>query len=226
MPMWHYWNFAGKAETNAAQATFFEAMQELKRKRTEVEQWFFKSVDTGFKNFINGTASSESMPAGFGDVRVQLSLVDKNDVEAALPMQNMIAKANANYSEQLYGLNQRLAVVNGGTRLPKATLPGGPMSVGRGRAHCASVCWTWTPRHAWWSMWCSSAMSCVNSTGMYEEYNRRLINAGILPNLSYEIRKQHDPRPVKPGTSGAAGTSGTSGRSRPQRLKACRADYR
>jgi len=42
---------------------------------------------------------------------------------------------------------------------------------------------------------------------MYEEYNRRLINAGILPNLRYEIRKQHDPRPVKPGTSGAAGTS-------------------
>lgn len=197
--------FAGKAETNASQATFFEAMQELKRKRTEVEQWFFKSVDTGFKNFINGSASNESMPAGFGEISAsKLSLVEKNDVEAALPIQNMIAKANANYSEQLYGLNQRLAVVNGGAKLNDQHLPGGPTQfaeAARGAFNLLAI--EGKTRLVIYAVFERYLMRELK--GMYDEYNRRLVNAGILPNLKYEIRKQVDPRHVK--ATAASGAS-------------------
>lgn len=196
--------FAGKAETNASQATFFEAMQELKRKRTEVEQWFFKSVDTGFKNFINGTASSENMPAGFGEISAsKLSLVDKNDVEAALPIQNMIAKANANYSEQLYGLNQRMAVVNGGAKLDEQHLPGGPAQLAeaaRGAFNLLAI--EGKTRLVIYAVFERYLMRELK--GMYDEYNRRLVNAGILPNLKYEIRKQLDPRHVKATAASSA----------------------
>jgi hypothetical protein len=189
--------FAGKAETNAAQATFFEAMQELKRKRTEVEQWFFKSVDTGFKDFIRGSTPTESMPVGFGEVSAsKLSLVDKNDVEAALPIQNMIAKANANYSEQLYGLNQRMAVVNGGAKLNEQHLPGGPTQLAeaaRGAFNLLAI--EGKTRLVIYAVFERYLMREL--FGMYDEYNRRMVNAGILPNLKYEIRKQLDPRQVK-----------------------------
>ncbi len=200
--------FAGKAETNVAQATFFEAMQELKRKRTEVEQAFFKSVDSGFKQFINGNASSESMPVGFGEITAsKLSLVDKTDVEAALPVQNMIAKANANYSEQLYGLNQRLAVVNGGAKLSEQHLPGGPTQLAeaaRGAFNLLAI--DGKTRLVIYAVFERYLMREL--LGMYEEYNRRLVNAGILPNLKYEIRKQLDPRQVK-ATSGSASPART-----------------
>jgi len=196
--------FAGKAETNAAQAKLFEAMQELKRKRTEVEHGFFKTVDTGFKDFINGSLPSESMPVGFGDLTAsKLSLVEKTDVEAALPVQNMIAKANANYSEQLYGLNQRLAVVNGGAKLSDQQLPGGPTQLSEAaRGAFNLLVMDGKTRMIIYAVFERYVMREL--LAMYEEYNRRLVNAGILPNLKYEIRKQFDPRQVKASSGSAA----------------------
>lgn len=205
--------FAGKAESNVAQGKFFEAMQELKRKRGDVEQTFLKSVDAGFRDFINGTVGDAGGEAhagvgtGIGATKMnRLSLVEKHEVEAALPVQNMIAKANANYSEHLYGLNQRLAVVNGGTRLPEVSLPGGPVSLAEAARDAFGVLdMDGKTRMVIYAVFERYVMREI--TGMYDEYNRRLVNAGILPNLRYEIRKQHDPRQVKPGAPGAASTA-------------------
>lgn len=189
--------FAGKAESNAAQGRLFEAMQELKRKRTEVEQSFFKSVDLGFKDFINGTVSAEDTPVGFGEVAATtLSLVAKDAVEAALPVQNMVAKANASYSEQLYGLSQRLAVINGGARLSEQNLPGSPTPLAEAaRAAFQLLSMDGKTRLIIYAVFERYVMRELQ--GIYEEYNRRLVNAGILPHLNYEIRKQPDPRQVK-----------------------------
>ncbi|HEY9199814.1 MAG TPA: DUF1631 family protein, partial [Gammaproteobacteria bacterium] len=55
--------FASKAESNAAQAKLFEAMQELRRKRALAEETFFKNVDARFRNFINGTADAAEATA-------------------------------------------------------------------------------------------------------------------------------------------------------------------
>ncbi|MFN2310122.1 MAG: DUF1631 family protein, partial [Gammaproteobacteria bacterium] len=108
---------AGKAENNAAQALCFEAMQELKRKRREVEEAFLTGVDRGFRNMIAGAAPGEAETAAAPTAPLKLVLVEKHEIEVSLPVQNMTAKANATYSELLHGLNQRLAVVNGGRRL-------------------------------------------------------------------------------------------------------------
>lgn len=203
--------FAGKAESNAAQGKLFEAMQELKRKRPEVEQTFYKSVDAGFRNFINGTVGDEAEGAVAGAAvgamnMTRLSLVEKHEVEAALPVQNMTAKANANYSEHLYGLNQRLAVVNGGPRLPEPALPAGPVSLAESaRAAFGLLNMDGKTRMVIYAVFERYVMRELD--GLYDEYNRRLVNAGILPNLRYEIRKQQDPRQVKPGAPPAATTA-------------------
>ncbi|MBI5039894.1 MAG: DUF1631 domain-containing protein [Gammaproteobacteria bacterium] len=202
--------FAGKAESNAAQGKLFEAMQELKRKRPEVEQTFYKFVDVSFRDFISGTGGDEGGEAGAaGDINMnRLSLVEKHEVEAALPVQNMVAKANANYSEQLYGLNQRLAVVNGGSRLPDAALPGGPVSLSEAaRSAFGLLDMDGKTRMVIYAVFERYVMREL--TGLYDEYNRRLVNAGILPNLRYEIRKQHDPRQLKSGAPGAAPSPAT-----------------
>lgn len=187
--------FASKAENNAAQSKFFEAMQELKRKRAELEQTFYKGVDGGFKRFINGTPDDHSpeSPVGHG---AGLRLVDKDEIEAALPVQNMVAKANATYSEPLYGLNQRLAVINGGGKLGEADLPGGPAAIAaavRDAFNLLAV--DAKTRMVVYAVFDRSVMRELRA--LYDEYNRRLVNAGILPNLKYEIRKQHDPRMVR-----------------------------
>jgi hypothetical protein len=196
--------FAGKAESNAAQGKFFEAMQELKRKRHELEQGFFKTVDGSFRRFINGTADVSEPTAHSGAVGgAGLSLVGKDEIEAALPVQNMVAKANANYSELLYGLNQRLAVINGGGRVPEADLPGGPMALAAAARDVFNLlAIDAKTRMVIYAVFDRSVMRELHA--LYEEYNRRLVNAGVLPNLKYEIRKQHDPRQVKADAQAAA----------------------
>ncbi len=191
--------FASKAESNAMQSKFFEAMQDFKRKHDDIERAFHKSVDAGFRNFIEGTVSAKTSAENpEGKTIPKLSLVDKLEVEAALPVQNMIAKANANFSEQLYGLDQRLAVINGGSRLLEAALPAGPVLVAeaaRGAFNLLDM--DGKTRMVIYAVFDRYVMREL--AGMYDEYNRRLVDAGILPNLKYEIRKQHDPRRVTPG---------------------------
>lgn len=205
-------DFAAKAESNAAQGKFFEAMQELRRKRAASEETFFKSVERGFRDFVNGTASGDETgtaeaggPTGFDANK--LSLVEKHEVEAELPVQNMVAKANANYAEQLYGLNQRLAVVNGGARLADAALPGGPVQLAEAARTAFNLMdMDGKTRMVIYAVFERYVMREL--LAMYEEYNRRLVNAGVLPHLRYEIRKLHDPRKVRgDGRSGTAGAA-------------------
>lgn len=189
--------FAEKAESNTAQGRFFEAMQELKRKRMELEQVFFKAVDAGFRDFINGSISSEGTLPDFNDLRMsKLSLVDKGEVEETLPVQNMVAKANANYSEQLYGLHQRLAVINGGAKLEAKHVPGGIAQLAyAARDAFRELQMDGKTRMVIYAVFERYVMRELHS--YLDEYNRRLVNAGVLPNLRYEIRKQIDPRKVK-----------------------------
>ncbi|MBS1219929.1 MAG: thymidine phosphorylase, partial [Proteobacteria bacterium] len=200
--------FAGKAESNVMQSKFFEAMQEFKRKHADLELAFHKSVDAGFRDFIDGNVGAGMAAENAGGTTMpKLSLVDKLEVEAALPVQNMVAKANANYSEHLYGLNQRLAVINGGSRLPEAARPGWPVLLAeavRGAFNLLDM--DNKTRMVVYAVFDRFVMREIG--GMYDEYNRRLVNAGILPHLKYEIRKQHDSRRATPAARPAPGTSG------------------
>lgn len=198
--------FASKAESNAAQTKFFAAMQEFKRKRGDLEQIFFRAVDAGFRDFIKGETDGDGAGAAALPTPGRLSLVDKGEVEESLPLQNMTAKAHATYSEALYGLTQRLAVINGGSRLQDEHLPGGPAQIARAARDAFRLLdMDGKTRMVAYAVFDRSVMRELQ--GLYEEYNRRLVNAGILRNLKYEIRKQPDPRPVRPDSVAAGATS-------------------
>lgn len=197
--------FAGKAESNAAQSEFFAAMKDLKRKHAELEQTFFKSVERGFRDFISGNSNASPVAVGLGEhTLATLSLVAKQDVEAALPVQNMIAKAHANYSDQLYGLGQRLAVLNGGARLPEDMLPGAPEALAEAARNAFELLdMDAKTRMVMYAVFDRYVMRELSA--MYDEYNRRLVNAGILPNLKYKINKH--PVTSRPAAQSAARAS-------------------
>jgi len=44
-------DFAEKAESNMAQTLFFEAMSEVRKKRTAIEQQFYTELKQGFSSF-------------------------------------------------------------------------------------------------------------------------------------------------------------------------------
>ena len=181
-------DFAEKAESNAAQTAFFEAMAEIRRKRAAMSRALLEHLRKGFDEFPGTPQAVEqrnALPLG------ELSLIDKDEMELHLPLTNMTAKANVAYMQQLYGLDQRLAIVNGGQKVSDACLPAGPAQLAD--AIRAAVLTLETDNKINIILFALYEKFVVKQLeGFYEEFNRRLVEAGILPNLKYEIRKRKD----------------------------------
>lgn len=206
--------FAEKAESNQAQQRFFEAMNEVQVKRQAMEQVFLEEL---LKRFLHFTTSSHS-PFQAADAASSgggLSLVDKEAFEETVAIKNMLSRANINYGQEIYALRQRLALVIGGRKLEEQEVPGGPHEL----AECFQVAARQLAMEAKvklivYLLFDKYVMSRI--APLYEEYNNRLVEAGLLPNLKYEIRKRPDEgvgkarraAPPAPGGGGGAGAGG------------------
>ena len=181
-------DFAEKAESNAAQTAFFEAMGEVRHKHAAITRALLERVKKGFDEFPPKQASvgdEGSFPAG------ELSLLDKDEVELSLPLTNMTAKANAAFMQQLYGLDQRLAILNGGQKVTDTALPAGPSQLAEAIREAVSTLETDNKINIiLFALYDKFVMKQLE--GFYEEFNKRLVDARILPNLKYEIRKRKD----------------------------------
>lgn len=207
---------ADKAGSNQKQLQYFETMNLVKRNQVSIAERYLAAIDQGFAQFIEGRLPSGSRAGLEGVSMQQLALVDKQAIEYELPVKNLVAKANASYSELLYGLDQRLAVVNGGERVAPEAQPGGPIQLARAFGDATQDIQMEKPvlliLFALYDRYVIRELSAY-----YEEYNRRLVNAGVLPNLRYEIRKHHDARrarstpPTAPAGAGAPGGAAGAG---------------
>ncbi|BAZ94156.1 thymidine phosphorylase [Thiohalobacter thiocyanaticus] len=194
---------ADKAGDNQKQLQYFDTMNLVKRNQDRLAERYLQAVDAGFENFIQGRLPATGGSGLAGLKMQQLALVDKQAIEYELPVRNLVAKANAAYADALYGLDQRLAVVNGGDRVAEPVQPGGPMQLAQAFADALQdiemekpvllILFALYDRHV-----------IRELQAYYEEYNRRLVGAGILPNLRYEIRKHHDARQARPTAPPAA----------------------
>jgi hypothetical protein len=119
--------FAERAESNAVQGRFFEAMKQLQRRRPDIEFIFHEELNAGFQNF--GATDANTLDRGQGvdlTAGIELSLVEPEDMEESVATENLISRANANYFPDLYALSQRLSVVAGGRKLKDLDIPAAP----------------------------------------------------------------------------------------------------
>jgi len=119
--------FAERAESNAVQGRFFEAMKQLQRRRPDIEFIFHEELNAGFQNF--GATDADTPDRGQGvdlAAGIELSLVEPEDMEESVATENLISRANANYFPDLYALSQRLSVVAGGRKLKDHDIPAAP----------------------------------------------------------------------------------------------------
>ena len=184
--------FAEKAESNAAQQRFFEAMKEIRVKRATMEQVFLDELRRHFQVFKNssqaGATTDGIVVSEEGDDFV---LVDKDAHEESVALQNMTSKAHLNYANEMHAMRQRLALLVGGRKLDQEQVPGGPRQLGE----CFRVAvrqLTLDPkiRIVLFVLFDKFVMSQL--ADLYHEYNSRLLAAGLLPHLKYEIRKAAD----------------------------------
>jgi Protein of unknown function (DUF1631) len=178
-------DFAEKAESNMAQSVFFDAMNEVRKKRSLIEQHFYGELKRSFSEFpvrpnSGGPADSESG---------NLSLVDTETVETFVATQNAAGKLANRIMDRIFALKQRLAVVNGGNAIEENQIPGGPAWLGAAYQHAVEQLELENKvRLVFIALFDKYVLGRADT--LFDEYNKRLIQADILPNLRYEVRKQ------------------------------------
>jgi len=175
-------DFAERAESNAVQSRFFEAMGQLTRRRSDIEHIFRQEINLGFdvlgKSKPQCSEASES-GEGFG---VELSLVEPDEMEESVAAENLILRANANFFPELYALSQRLGAVIGGRKLKDFEIPAGPHHVVQSfRRALDGLDVEVRVKILLYALFDKFVLKKARAT--YVEYNAILIAAGILPNL-------------------------------------------
>lgn len=195
-------DFADKAENNAMQSNFFEAIQEIDRGRQNIKRIFESEIRKGFAQLLHvapdfnasdtrtvGRASTRTSATGFDLGGLQL--LDKLAHAESVVVQSLAAKSNSRYLEQLYALGQRLAIINRGRKLEESALPTGPSHILN--AFSTSVQDLRIQPNVKLVLFALFDRVVMKQLApLYEDLNLSLMKNGILPNLRPSVRKgQH-----------------------------------
>ena len=181
-------DFADKAESNAAQALFFEAMAEVRKKRPDVERLFHKEVLNSFNKFPEWSHDSSMDEEDEDGGEFSFSLVKDDIMEEDVAIKNILTKNAGRVQENLNALVQRLSVINDGDAITEIQIPAGP-SVLANAFRLASHEMEMETK-VWLVMIALFDKFVLGVTGLiYSEYNELLIQEGILPKLKYKIHK-------------------------------------
>ncbi len=181
-------DFAEKAESNMAQSLFFEAMNEVRKKRSTIEQHFYRELKQSFLEFPRKPDQQEQ-PTQEDTGLSNLSLIDTDELETSVATQNAAGKLASRIMDHIFALKQRLAVVNGGNSIQENEIPGGPAWLSCAYQHAVEQLELENKiRLVFIALFDKYVLT--HADVIYNEFNKRLIQEGILPNLKYEVRKQ------------------------------------
>lgn len=183
-------DYGEKADTNAQQMEYFDSMRELRRKRAVAEREFQQEMARGFASFTTHqrrTAASRDAE----ESEDELSLVGEEELEETLAITNMVNKAENRYAQDLNALNQRLAVLAGGSQVENKSNPAGP----------GLVCEAFRTASGEFDLDTRSRLILfklfdryvIEELGdFYSELNKLLIDAGVLPQIKTPVRRREE----------------------------------
>lgn len=176
------------------------------RNRPELERYYCGYIAEGFVKFKKHELHTELQDSS--DQRLELSLVDNDDLEETITLSSIVQKIESDYAEPIWALNQRFAILNGGAQVIEASNPATPIQL------CESL------RRALRLITLSARVKGVvyrvyeqrmpeMSKAIIEDINGYLKNSGILPNLRYTTpqatkREQRDAEATVGTSTGAA----------------------
>ncbi len=172
---------ADKASSNSEQTLYFDSMREIRKQRVHLERAYHQWLGQKLSAFAEGrcqTAVSEQVDLD------DLSLVQNDDYEESLQVTNMTSRVNARCAQPLFGLEQRLALLNNGLKPREEDNPFGPRLIAQAfREALKGSPFPLTIRLTLYQLFDQYLMSSLDS--LFAELNQKLIEAGLLPNLKY-----------------------------------------
>ncbi len=199
-------DFAQKAQSNAAQSQFFEAMNEVQQKSTVMERRFREEIARSFKEFPRWAPASEGKGPET-DQEISFSLVNADIMEEDVALKNALGKLSSRIQDELYALKCRLSVMLDGASMEEDEIPAGPIAIIQAFQRALRLLEMETKvRLVIITLF--DKFVIAKTPEMYGDYNKILVQANILPNLKYQIKKNPNTSvpvgaaPADPGNSG------------------------
>jgi hypothetical protein len=196
--------FAERAESNAVQSRFFEAMGQINRCRSAIEHSFREELSRAFEGLSDGRARPE--PAEKERLGgMELALLEPDEMEESVAAENLILRANADCFPELYALSLRLGAITGGKKLKDTEIPGGPSHLVRSyRRSLEGLDVEVRVKVILFALFDKYVLKPIKPT--YDAYNALLADSGVLPSLK-PIKVS--PGKDRPGDSKRAGSQGS-----------------
>ncbi len=176
---------ADKAGSNLEQNRYLQARNEVRGQRRSLEKQLLEHTRHAYDNFLERRDTASDLAHS----DTELKLVDNDVLEQSIAIAGMTRRANADYSEALYALNQRLSALGGGPRIGDLGNPVAPAvftEALRDALHPLSLD---TPsKLVCYKIYDSALLGKLDK--LYQLLNHHFKIAGILPHLRYHIRKE------------------------------------
>ena len=119
---------ADKAENNAQQRVYFDAMRDVRLRRAGMETALRAQLQEQFER-RSASPSPFGRPAGESSSGASLGLVENDELEVSIAVENMVAKAHGLYEDELYALDRRVGHLLGDPDLKGARNPFSPETI-------------------------------------------------------------------------------------------------
>lgn len=180
---------AEQARSNQDQAAYFDDLREIRFRWPTIKERFLHNLNEQISHFarnqplppIRRKSTQTTSSGGF-------SLVEDHVLGEEIVIGNMVQSANAQFFQSLYALNQRLAILAQGQKIEEGDNPFGPERLGdafRSAAELLNL-----SEEIRLLVLKSFGTQVLESLGrLYDRCNELLIDADILPNLMFEVRR-------------------------------------
>jgi len=184
---WRHWckailEHAEQAKSNKDQLALFEMQNLIAAVQQPAEQEFCQHLGNGFVKFKNKTLNTLTGEERFtGDM---LSLVEHSDLEETIAITSITHRAESFYAEQLWSLQQRLALLNDGEKLDERSNPSSPVQFCEAlRKVLSSLDIDAKTKIIGYKIFDQEVIGQLDA--LYDEINQYLVLQNLLPNLRF-----------------------------------------
>lgn len=207
---------AEKAETNQVQTLFFDSMRDIRKQKPLIERSYHQQIARNLDDFLAGRLKARENPEVDAD---HLSLVQNDDYEESLLVTNMVSRIKTRCAQALFALDQRLALLTGGQKFEEIDNPFGPQAIAQAFRDALSPCtFPLRIKTILYVLFDQHVMQGLDD--LYDAMNKRLIEAGVLPNLKFSAQRNPSraPPPLAPGEQAEQPRPGTAATGRQEQL--------
>ena len=181
---------AEKAKNNKVQSEIFDGMREIRSNRDQLEEGFISALKSSWSQSPNGQYE-EPKPLTIlihENTKGELSLIDDQELDKKIAYGTIIQKANDINFNSLFELNQRLSILNSGYKFDDHSNPYGPARLSQAFADSSDhLELPLTHKKLLLKAFGTAVLDELEE--IYSQCNQKLIDAGILPDLKYDIKK-------------------------------------